>query len=162
MLGGEVQGLVKLLESMGGKHQGLEEVWRDSQISLRSGYCNRQYYLTHLKNFLCFLGGQPHKTSISQTIFQVSFASSMINSPQGKNALHFSKRETYTLFSTNSSWNEYVHLCVCKSFKFQSTVVLILVHNFGLLSANMKSCCPEWCKLGTTITNSICIVSPFL
>lgn len=118
---------------------------------------------THTKKFLCFLGHQSHKTStcISQTIFQVSFASSMIDSPQGKNALRFSKRETYT-FSTNSSWNEHVHLYVYKSFKFQSTVVLILVHNFGLLSANMKLCCPEWCKLGTPITNLICIVSPFL
>lgn len=147
--------------AMGGKHQDLEEVWRDSQISLRSEYCNCQYYLTHKKPPL-FLGHQSHKTSISQTIFQVSFASSVIDLPQGKNALHFSKQETYTLFSTNSSWNEHVHLCICKSFKFQSTVVLILVHSFGLLSDNIKLCCPEWCKLGTTVTNSICTVSPFL
>lgn len=54
-----------------------------------------------------------------------------------KNALHFSEHATYALFSINTSWNKCVHLSVCKSFQFQSTVVLILMYNSKLPSDNM-------------------------
>lgn len=136
-------------------------VWQPKKASEVKLLCCCQYYLTQ-KNLHWFLGHWSHEPTIFQPTFKSHLLLQWLTCHKEKNALHFFKQATYALFSTNSSQNKCVHLCVCKSFKFQSTVVLILVRNFRLPSDNIKLCCLEWYKLGTIITNSICNVSPFL